>query len=260
MSTAPVQPETPQPAAETTPVPPVAAAPDYEHMPETGVRKVLDAMEERDLQRIRWGAVIAGLFLAIGTQILLAMLGVAIGLSAADTPPGSLGDVGLGAGIWMAIASLIALFLGGYAAARLGGAIRRSDGALAGLLTWATSLVLTLWLVGAAAGSAAGMMDGGRMVAPSLRNPIGNLQRGTAEAARSPGAEKGAWATFGGACLSLLAALGGGAAGAVGMPDSERRRRRERHRELRDREIAYRAAREREWDREFKDRYTGARR
>src|SRR5262245_33254065 len=127
----PVSPESTAAAPPTEPI-------DYERVPETGVRKVL-APELREVPRIRWGAVIAGLFFAIGTQLLLALLGVAVGLTAIE--PGSatpFQGLGLGAGVWMAISSLISLFVGGFAASKLSGAIRRADGVLIGILTWAT--------------------------------------------------------------------------------------------------------------------------
>jgi hypothetical protein len=232
MSNAPITtpPAAPPPEATT------AAGPvDYAELPATGVRRVLDAYEERDLQRVRWGAVIAGLFLAIGTQLLLGMLGVAIGLSAVDPRAASpLSGLGTGAGLWFAISWLVAMFIGGFTAARLAGTIRRGDGALNGLLTWATALVLALWLAGSTAAGAMGTATealgrGPRMGMPppaqldtpaERREAAGRLE--SAARASVDDLERGAWATFGGTVLSLLAALAGGAAGAVGMPRRDR--------------------------------------
>jgi hypothetical protein len=228
--------------------PPPAAPPastqvlDYENVPPTGVRKVLDAMEERNVQRLRWGAVIGGLFIAVATQILLGMLGVAVGLTAVDPrSPNPFAGLGTGAGIWMALSSLLALFLGGFAAAKLNGSIRRSDGMVSGLLTWATSLVLTLWLVGVGAGmavnasaQAAQNPDVTRRVPPAaqVQQPE-RAMRDLGQAARQnvDDAARGAWYGFGGAVLSLLTALLGGAVGSAG---AARRRHGHGRRDFRD--------------------------
>jgi hypothetical protein len=217
MSNAPYEPPKPIPAAA-----PASERLDYSELPPTGVRKIPTVdYEERPVQRFRWGAVIAGLFLAIASQILLGMLGIAVGLTAVNPASASpLSGVGLGAGIWTVIAALISLFVGGYAAARLGNAMNRGEGMLAGALTWATSLVLALWLVGSVAATAASMATatpspGARTPAPAQIRP--GAPRGSLESAARRGADdaaKGAWLTFGGACVSLLTALLGGAAGA----------------------------------------------
>jgi hypothetical protein len=215
------------------PSPPTAPPPlDYEHIPSSGVRKVLDAFEERDLQRIRWGSVLAGLFLAIGAQVMLVLLGAAIGLTVVDEARvgDPLGKIATAAGAWMALSSLVALFLGGYAAAKLGGSIRRSDGVLSGMLTWAASLVLTLMLVGSGLSAA---LSGAIGVAQSpllqRQDTLGTLQReapareDAIEAARRNKGDmaKGAWGAFGGAAISLLAAIAGGALGAVGTKQGD---------------------------------------
>jgi hypothetical protein len=66
------------------------------------------------VKRISWAAVFAGVILAMVVQLLLSMLGTGIGMSTVDplqgeTPSGR--ALGLGAGIWWAVSSLIALFI-----------------------------------------------------------------------------------------------------------------------------------------------------
>ncbi len=214
------------------PSPPSAPPPlDYEHIPSSGVRKVLDAFEERDLQRIRWGSVLAGLFLAIGAQVMLGLLGAAIGLTVVDARANDpLSSIATAAGAWMAMSSLVALFLGGYAAAKLGGSIRRSDGVLSGMLTWAASLVLTLMLVGTGLSAAlSGAIGVGQSPLLQRQDTLGTLQREAPtredvleSVRRNKGdAAKGAWGAFGGAAISLLAAIAGGALGAVGTKQGD---------------------------------------
>lgn len=105
---------------------------------------------ERTGFRLSWGAIFAGLFVAIGLHLVLSLLGVAIGLTAwsPSTSAGAdAGDVATGVGIWAAIAALIALFVGGATTGRLAGILNRKDGMLHGVVLWALTTVVTLWLI-----------------------------------------------------------------------------------------------------------------
>jgi hypothetical protein len=109
------------------------------------------------VKRISWPAIIAGAVIALAIQVLLAMLGTGIGASTVDPLANgdspSAGAFGIGAAIWWGVSSLIALFFGGWMAGRLSGMPRSADGGLHGLLTWAVSLLATVYLVSSAASS-----------------------------------------------------------------------------------------------------------
>lgn len=115
---------------------------------------------DRPFARISWGAIFAGAIIALATQIVLSLIGMAIGLATlspatGDSPSGT--ALGTGAGIWIVISSLVSLFLGGYIAARLAG---RFNGWLHGLITWGTLTLLTLLLLTTAAGQLIGAASG----------------------------------------------------------------------------------------------------
>ena len=86
--------------------------------------------------RLSWGAVFAGFVVAMGIEITLGLLGIALGLSAAST-------TGV---IWAVVSILIALFVGGMVAGRLAGILRRSDGLLHGTVLWGLTTLVTVWL------------------------------------------------------------------------------------------------------------------
>jgi hypothetical protein len=219
MSNAPVHPP------QIEPHHPVPIEED-EGTPASGVRKMLDAFEERDLSRIRWSSVLAGLFLALGALTLLGLLGVAVGLSVLDLRAANpLARLSVGLGIWMGFSALIALFVGSFAAAKLGGSIRRGDGMLAGALTWAASLALVLAIGGASSRSLVVEEDGGAETT-SLLIADRSVQFVPTPEARIEKAQmaRAAWAAFGGAVISLVAAGAGGALGAVGKRKGERPR------------------------------------
>ncbi|MDB5667037.1 hypothetical protein [Cypionkella sp.] len=99
------------------------------------------------INQISWGAVMAGVVLTLALQLILNMLGIGIG--AASLNPGQgpganpeAATLGIGAGIWFLAAGVIASFVGGYAAGRLGGKPKESTSGWHGLVTWALSTLL----------------------------------------------------------------------------------------------------------------------
>jgi hypothetical protein len=103
------------------------------------------------MPRVSWGAVFAGVVLALALQVLFAMLGTGIGMSTVDplvdgaSPSAS--SFGIGAAVWWVISSLIALFAGGWVAGRLSGMLRPAEGSIHGLLTWAIAVLATMYLL-----------------------------------------------------------------------------------------------------------------
>jgi hypothetical protein len=132
---------------------------------ETTLRNRTGAVEplrgfDRPFARISWGAIFAGAIIALATQLVLTLIGTAVGLATLNpatgqTPSGT--TLGIGAGVWLVISSLVSLFLGGYIAGRLGGTF---NGWLHGLATWAAVTMLTILLLTTAAGGLIGTASG----------------------------------------------------------------------------------------------------
>jgi len=117
--------------------------------------------------RTSWGGVWGGLLLVLGVLILLATLGLAIGVTTADVGPGEdfePGALGMGAAIWSGLSLLIALFVGGLAASRLGMVFDRTNAMMQGVLTWVLAILAILWLaasgVSLVASGAFGLVSG----------------------------------------------------------------------------------------------------
>lgn len=106
------------------------------------------------IKRVSWGAIFAGAFIALVVQLGLGLLGLAIGLGTIDpaTEANPLSGIGVGTGIWLAISTLIALFAGGFVAARMAGLPRRPDGILHGLVAWSLVTFLSFYLMTTAVG------------------------------------------------------------------------------------------------------------
>jgi len=109
--------------------------------------------------RISWGAIFAGVVLAVAVQLVLGILGAGIGLTMVDpvegTTPGAAG-FGIGAGIYWLVTTVVALGAGGYAAARVEGVHERFDALVHGLVVWGVTLILTLYLLTSAVGGIIG--------------------------------------------------------------------------------------------------------
>lgn len=97
--------------------------------------------------RVSWGAILAGLAVAIATMLLLSLLGLAIGFSTVDFTGegGAFAGIPTGAAIWFIATQLIALGVGGYVAGRLAAVPRATSAALHGATLWALSALLLAW-------------------------------------------------------------------------------------------------------------------
>lgn len=100
--------------------------------------------------RVHWGAIIAGLVIAISTQLLLSAIGAAIGftnIAGSGAPRSNAGDVAQAVGIWTIISLFVSLFLGGWITARAFGSVNNKTAMLNGAILWATTLAISSWLL-----------------------------------------------------------------------------------------------------------------
>lgn len=134
------------------------------------------------INRISWGAVLAGVVLTLSAQFILNMIGVGVGAATIDPVRGDSPTVqgfSTGAAIWWAGAGVIASFVGGLLAGRLSGSPRASTGGLHGITAWALTTLVIVYMFG----SAAQMAAGGALSAMS--NLAGGAARGAAQSAAS---------------------------------------------------------------------------
>jgi hypothetical protein len=98
---------------------------------------------------ISWRAVFAGTVTVLSIMLVLNLIGMAIGLGSIDpvedTNP--LSGIGTGAIIWWVVSNLIALFAGGFIAARVGVSFTNTGGVVQGIMTWALYTVVSLWML-----------------------------------------------------------------------------------------------------------------
>lgn len=139
--------------------------------------------------RISWGAVIAGAVVAVIVGLMLNVLGVAVGASAVDatsgdTPSGT--TFGIVSGVWLLVANLVGLGVGGYVAARFSGTADDTDGVLHGLSVWGIGYLISAVLLGnIIAGTASTAMSGASSILGGVASGAGQA----ASAASGPAAQ-----------------------------------------------------------------------
>ncbi len=164
--------------------------------------------------RVSWGGIFGGVLAAVGLLLLLAALGVAVGITAVDPQSMQLGKLGVGAGIWTGVSLLLSLFLGGLVASRLGATFDRTTSFFEGFLVWVVSLLLVAYLAASGMAWVAGDTFNMMGAQPDLLVTPEAVQEIKPQAART------AWVTFGSLVLSLGAALSGAMAGRRRQPTS----------------------------------------
>jgi hypothetical protein len=199
--------------------------------------------------RISFGVIVAGVVTALASQIVLMLLGGAIGFLVL---PASAKGVGIGYLVWLLITLSLSSFLGAWCATSLfRGALRR-DGLLYGFVIWAGLICLSAMFVGGTmsnvirgafglAGQAVTAPAGAAatQAAPGLGEALRRGAAQTGQVARQPGTAEhaatgvsvGLWTLFILFIVPLGTALLGGLVGSSA-----------RERELRGRPVRERAA------------------
>lgn len=178
-----------------------------------------ETIVDRRQPALRWSAVIAGATAAIALWMLLQLIGMGVGLATVELDnSGSLRSVGIGTTVWSIIVPLVAMFVGGFVAARLASTFDPRTGAAHGFITWAVTSLLGImalaWLVASLVSGAVNLAysqlptNDSMMVDPGLR-----AEEIAAATDKTGKVLLGTGITL---LLGLGAALGGGALGARG--------------------------------------------
>ena len=137
------------------------------------------------LNRISWSAVLAGVVIALVTQLILNMIGLGVGVATIDPGAGaaenpSAKSLSIGAGIWFVLSGVIAAFAGGYAAGRLAGKPKESTAGWHGLTAWALTTLLIFYLLTSTVGS---LLGGAYNTVTSALGGVGRTVGATAQTA-----------------------------------------------------------------------------
>ncbi|WP_235981716.1 PhnA-like protein [Methylobrevis albus] len=112
-----------------------------------------------DFRRVSWGAILAGVAVALATNLVLNLLGVGIGAASLDPAGGDSAGattLSIGAALWWTVTGIIASLVGGITAGRLAGTLRSSNGAWHGLIAWAMTTLVIFYLLTTTVGAIVG--------------------------------------------------------------------------------------------------------
>ena len=159
----------------------MSVAPTYRDnaYPARGDGVIADDRRTLMLNRISWGAILAGVVAALVIQIVLNILGIGIGASSlsavntGDNPSGS--GLSMTAGIWWVVSGILASFFGGIVAGRLCGAGSANTARWHGFVSWATTTLVIFVLLTSAVGNIVG----------GTFNALGSTLSGAGKAATS---------------------------------------------------------------------------
>lgn len=105
-------------------------------------------------RRVSWGAILAGLVVALLSQLALEILGVAIGVGALEPGEDRIGPNFTSAiAIWLAASALLSLFAGGLTTGKLAGTADGVDGILQALVMMGLATFISLFVLTSAIGS-----------------------------------------------------------------------------------------------------------
>jgi hypothetical protein len=172
---------------------------------------------------ISWGAVIAGVAVAIALGALLNLLGLAIGATAANPWTMDSGDakaLTIGGGLWVAFSNALALQVGAFIAARAAKYPDHHRGLFQGLAVWGVAFVLAFAGLGSSVG---GLLHGGDAAATAyataadeVSGPDDRVSEADAKAAAEQTGDVTASLAWWGVATMLLGAVGAVAGGRLG--------------------------------------------
>ena len=112
-------------------------------------------VRQTTLRRISWPAVFGGLIITLAVQLLLTVLGISIGATVSNpmNQQNIAQGIGIAAGIWFIVVTVVSMFFGSWAAGRMSGLTRSAEGALNGLVIWGAATLLTVYLLSSTVGS-----------------------------------------------------------------------------------------------------------
>lgn len=108
--------------------------------------------------RVSWGAIAAGAMIALTIYVILALLGVAVGVETAVRGPNAYFQTG--AAIYAIFSLLLAMFFGGWATSRLAVGESKLEAVLYGVILWGALFAGMMWLVTAGIQTGFGAMVG----------------------------------------------------------------------------------------------------
>ncbi len=105
---------------------------------------------------ICWGSIFAGVVAGMIVQVVLSLLGLAIGFNIFEPGQHSYTGLSVGSSLWLIVSALASGFAGGWVATALANVSSRFDGLMHGILSWGVFMVIAFYLFGSSVGTILG--------------------------------------------------------------------------------------------------------
>jgi hypothetical protein len=126
---------------------------------ETGVGPSVTTYSQATLVTgISWGAILAGVFVALSVGSILNLLGLGLDLIAIGSHQGAMKNITMLSIIWVVLSSIIAMLAGGWVAGRMSGPQLATEGALHGIVMCGVAIFIT-FILATSVGSIIGVMS-----------------------------------------------------------------------------------------------------
>lgn len=184
--------------------------------------------------RVSWGALFAGVFVALTVYVVMGVLGAALGLSFADQMTAE--TMSTSAGVWAIVSLVLALASGGCVATTCTAGETKMEATIYGVILWGVVFAMIVWM----SGSVLRAGFGGALRAANVVGEAAPADMNWQAAAREAGftqqqinqiraeipnasriqeySTEAAWWSFAGLLISLGAAIGGALLGAGPRP------------------------------------------
>ena len=113
---------------------------------------MMEAEEHSRHGKLRWAAVLGGVFGSMGIGVLLALLGLGLGLAVFKANASAVGALSIGSVIWFVISGVIAMFVCGWIAGIFARTRCLLKGILHGLLAWSLATLIGVAVVNTGVG------------------------------------------------------------------------------------------------------------
>jgi hypothetical protein len=108
-------------------------------------------------KQVFWSPILAGVVLALGSEVLLNFLGLGLGLTSLNQSAQAMSKVGTGTVIWLSLSGILTMFYGGWACGKFLNIKCKMFIAMHGVLAWSIATLITV----AVSTTTLGMVIGG---------------------------------------------------------------------------------------------------
>lgn len=115
-----------------------------EHINQQELSVTGSSQKNNTLERLTWGAIIAGVVVSFAYEILLNFLGVGLGLASFNLRKTEIFTLGIGAITWLAVSGVLSMGIGAWFTGKLSNVTCKYKLFCYGVITWSVATLFTV--------------------------------------------------------------------------------------------------------------------